>query len=73
VKNKDKISSYAKIFETKDDPKVTEFLKNNESFKKMAMNIHDWSEGGKRNEDSKMIGNREVSKGPESKGFKKRE
>jgi hypothetical protein len=52
---------------------VTEFLKNNESFKKMSMNIHDWSEGGKRNEDSKMIGNREVSKGPESKGFKKRE
>jgi len=39
----------------------------------MAKNIHQWSEGGKKDEDSKMIGDREVPKGPESKGFKKRE
>lgn len=52
------------MFDIKDDPKVTEFLKNDERFKKMAMDIHQWSEGGKKNDESKMIGDREVPKGP---------
>lgn len=52
---------------------MTEFLKNDERFKKMAMNIHEWSEGNKKKDDSKLIGDREIPKGPESKGFKKRD
>lgn len=52
------------MFEVKDDPKVTEFLKNDERFKKIAKDIHQWTEGGKINDESKMLGNKEVPKGP---------